>query len=175
MKSQWKLPEAEQLWKLLDKYKYVLLLVAAGLALLLWPVGEGEQSQESASGGGLEEFDLAALEEKLSQTLSQVEGAGKVTVTLTLKSGMEQVPVTDRATSSGERENRTEEKTVVVGTGSDQEAVVRLRRYPVFQGALVVCEGADQAQVRLTMTQAVSALTGLGTDRITICKGTGQN
>ena len=39
MKSQWKLPEAEQLWKLLDKYKYVLLLVAAGLALLLWPVG----------------------------------------------------------------------------------------------------------------------------------------
>ena len=96
-------------------------------------------------------------------------------MTLTLKSGMEQVPVTDRATSSGERENRTEEKTVVVGTGSDQEAVVRLRRYPVFQGALVVCEGADQAQVRLAMTQAVSALTGLGTDRITICKGTGQN
>ena len=52
---------------------------------------------------------------------------------------------------------------------------MRLRRYPVFQGALVVCEGADQAQVRLAMTQAVSALTGLGTDRITICKGTGQN
>ena len=172
MKVQWK---PEQLWKLLDKYKYVLLALAAGVVLLLWPAGEKEKPAPDVPQDAAEDFDLAALEEKLSRTLSQVEGAGRVAVTLTLKSGMEQVPVTDRATSSGERENRTEEKTVVVGTGSDQEAVVRLRRYPVFQGALVVCEGADQAQVRLAMTQAVSALTGLGTDRITICKGTGQN
>lgn len=170
MRVQWK---PEQLWKLLDKYKYVLLALAAGVALLLWPAGGEEKLAPSAPDAVSEEFDLAALEEKLSRTLSQVEGAGKVTVTLTLKSGMEQVPVTDRTTASGERENRTEEKTVVVGTGSDQEAVVRLRRYPVFQGALVVCEGADQAEVRLAMTQAVSALTGLGTDRVTICKGTG--
>ena len=170
MRVQWK---PEQLWKLLDKYKYVLLALAAGVALLLWPAGEREKPAPSAPDGAAEEFDLAALEEKLSQTLSRVEGAGKVTVALTLKSGMEQVPVTDRTTSAGERENRTEEKTVVVGSGSDQEAVVRLRRYPVFQGALVVCEGADQAEVRLAMTQAVSALTGLGTDRVTICKGTG--
>ena len=167
MKVQWK---PEQLWKLLDKYKYVLLALTAGVVLLLWPAGEKEKPAPDVPQDAAEDFDLAALEEKLSRTLSQVEGAGRVTVTLTLKSGMEQVPVTDRATSSGERENRTEEKTVVVGTGS-----VRLRRYPVFQGALVVCEGADQAQVRLAMTQAVSALTGLGTDRITICKGTGQN
>lgn len=170
MRVQWK---PEQLWKLLDKYKYVLLALAAGVALLLWPAGGEEKPAPSAPDAVSEEFDLAALEEKLSQTLSQVEGAGKVTVTLTLKSGMEQVPVTDRTTSAGERENRTEEKTVVVGSGSDQEAVVRLRRYPVFQGALVVCEGADQAEVRLAMTQAVSALTGLGTDRVTICKGAG--
>ena len=170
MRVQWK---PEQLWKLLDKYKYVLLALAAGAALLLWPAGGEEKPAPSAPDGAAEDFDLAALEEKLSRAVSQVEGAGKVTVTLTLKSGMEQVPVTDRTTASGERENRTEEKTVVVGTGSDQEAVVRLRRYPVFQGALVVCEGADQAEVRLAMTQAVSALTGLGTDRVTICKGTG--
>ena len=174
MKFQWKPPQAQQLWKLLDKYKYVLIVLAVGLALLLWPTGEREQPKESASAGGAEEFDLAALEEKLSRTLSQVEGAGKVTVTLTVKSGMEQVPVTDRSTSSGERENRVEEKTVVVNNGSGQEAVVRLRRYPAFQGALVVCEGADQAEVRLAMTQAVSALTGLGTDRITVCKGSAE-
>ncbi len=171
MKSQWKLPEAEQLWKLLDKYKYVLLLVAAGLALLLWPVGEGEQPQESASGGGLEEFDLSALEEKLSQTLSQVEGAGKVTVALTVKSGLEQVPLTDRSTSVSERGNSVEEKTVVISTGSGQETVVRMQRGPVFQGAVVVAQGADRAEVRLLLTQAVAALTGLGADRITVCKG----
>ena len=170
MRVQWK---PEQLWKLLDKYKYVLLVLAVGVLLLLWPTGKEEPAQSGASGQE-EQFDLAALEEKLSQTLSQVEGAGRVTVTLTVKSGMEQVPATDRSTSAGERENRVEEKTVVVSTGSGQEAVVRMQRYPVFQGALVVCEGADQAQVRLAMTQAVSALTGLGSDRITVCKGSAE-
>lgn len=171
MKLQWNRPEAEQLWKLLEKYKYVLVVLAVGLVLLLWPTGEREQPGETASSNGLEEFDLAALEEKLSQTLSQVEGAGKVTVALTVKSGMEQVPVTDRSTSVTERGNSLEEKTVVISTGSGQEAVVRVQRYPQFQGAVVVCQGGDQAEVRLLLTQAVSALTGLGADKIAVCKG----
>lgn len=173
MKFQWKPPQAEQLWKLLDKYKYVLLVIVAGVALLLWPAGGQERQPEDASGSALEDFDLAALEEKLSQTLSQVEGAGKVTVVLTVRSGMEQVPLTDRSTSVSERGNSVEEKTVVINTGSGQEAVVRMQRGPVFQGAVVVAQGADQAEVRLLLTQAVAALTGLGADRITVCKGTG--
>ena len=171
MKSQGKPIETEKLWKLLDKYKYVLLVILAGVVLLLWPTGEKETPQASAGNGTAEEFDLAALEEKLSQTLSQVEGAGKVTVTLTVKSGLEQVPLTDRSTSVSERGNSVEEKTVVINTGSGQEAVVRLQRGPVFQGAVVVCPGGDQAEVRLLLTQAVAALTGLGADRITVCKG----
>lgn len=172
MKFQWKPIEAEQLWKLLNKYKYVLLLLAVGLILLLWPAGEREAPQEGgSSGAAAEEFDLPALEEKLSQTLSQVEGAGKVTVALTVKSGMEQVPLTDRSTSVTERGNSVEEKTVVINTGSGQEAVVRVQRGPVFQGAVVVSEGGDQAAVKLLLTQAVAALTGLGADRITVCKG----
>ena len=171
MKFQWKKPEAEKVWKLLEKYKYVLIVLAAGLVLLLWPTGEGEKPAEDAAPGAQEEFDLATLEEKLSQTLSQVEGAGKVTVTLTVKNGTERVPLTERSTSTGERESRTEEKVVVISTGSGQEAVVRLERCPVFQGAVVVSQGGDQAQVRLLLSQAVSALTGLGTDKITVCKG----
>lgn len=168
MKVQWK---PEQLWKLLDKYKYVLLVLAAGLILLLWPSGEREKPALESAGGEAEEFDLAALEEKLSQVLSQVEGAGKVTVALTVRSGTERVPLTDRSTSSRERESQVEEKTVVVNAGSGQQAVVRLERAPVFQGAVVVCPGGDQAEVRLLLTQAVSSLTGLGADRITVCKG----
>ena len=171
MKFQWKPPEAEQLWKLLDKYKYVLLILAVGLLLLLWPMGEKGTAEENASTAASEDFDLAALEEKLSKTLSLVEGAGKVTVTLTVKSGMEQVPLTDRSTSVTDRGTSGEEKTVVINTGSGQEVMVRVQRSPVFQGAVVVSEGGDRAEVRLLLTQAVAALTGLGTDRITVCKG----
>ena len=170
MKAQWKLPEAEQVWKLLDKYKFVLLLLAAGLALLLWPAGEREETVPAGTGEGLGDFDLEALEEKLSQ----VEGAGQVTVVLTLRSGVEQVPLTDRSTSTGERGSSVEEKTVVINTGSGQQAAVRVERCPAFQGAVVVCPGGDRAEVRLLLTQAVSSLTGLGADKITVCKGSAE-
>ena len=171
MKFQWKLPQGA-VWKALDRYKYVLIVIIAGIVLLLWPTGEREQNTGTDSRSDVREtFDLDALEEKLSRTLSKVEGAGEVTVTLTVKSGMEQVLASDRATSVSERGNSVEEETVLVNTGAGQETVLLTQRYPTFQGALVVCEGGDNAEVRLLLTQAVSALTGLGADRITVCKG----
>ena len=167
MKFQWKPPEGA-VGKLLDQYKYVLIVVIAGIVLLLWPSGEKKQAQEADGAADLwENFDLNALEEKMSRTLSQVEGAGEVTVTLTVKNGMEQVLASNRSTSVSERGNSVEEETVLVNSGGNQEAVLITQRYPTFQGALVVCQGGDDAQVRLQLTQAVSALTGLGTDRIT--------
>ncbi len=173
MKLQWKPPDGAKLWKLLDQYKYVLIVIAAGVILLLWPSGAGEKNQKAEAGAqsSQEAFDLAALEEKLSQTLSKVEGAGRVSVTLTVKSGMEQVLASDRSTSVTERGSSVEEETVLVDSGSGQEAVLLMQRYPTFQGALVVCEGGDNAEIRLLMARAVSALTGIGTDRITVCKG----
>lgn len=174
MKLQWKPPEGA-VWKALEKYKYVLLVIIAGVLLLLWPTGDDRQEPEGAAQVETrEDFDLEALEEKLSQTLSQVEGAGQVTVTLTVKSGMEQVLASDRTTSVTDRGSSVEEETVLAGSGGSQEPVLLTRRYPTFQGALVVCQGGDDAELRLLLTQAVSALTGLGADRITVCKGSAE-
>ncbi len=52
------------------------------------------------------------------------------------------------------------------------EVVVTHSRYPRFVGALIVCEGGDRADVQLKVTQAVSALTGLSSERISVVKGT---
>ena len=41
-------------------------------------------------------------------------------------------------------------------------------------GALVVCDGADSASVRLAIIQAVSSLTGLGSNKIAVVKMKGQ-
>ena len=61
------------------------------------------------------------------------------------------------------------EQTVTLGRGSGtQDVVVTRERYPSYQGAVVVCEGAGDAAVRLALTEAVSALTGLSADRISI-------
>ena len=40
------------------------------------------------------------------------------------------------------------------------------------RGVLVVWRGGGEAVVLLRLSQAVAALTGLGSDRISICQGT---
>lgn len=166
MKEGW--PALVRRWKgALGKYGYVLLVIAVGAALLLWPSG-GEQetvlTQESET-----YFDLEEFETKLEQALSRIEGAGEVSVVLTLESDGRQVLAQDRDTDGAGGGTST---TVTVGRGSGTEEVVPLQTFtPDFRGALVICPGAGEAQVRLRLTEAVSAVTGLGSDRISICTG----
>lgn len=161
--------DVKKLLPLLKKYKLVLLVLAAGLLLLLWPEGGTEPAAVSTGTAG-ESFDVEALERRMEEVLSRIQGAGEVSVILTVESGMERVLAADveLREENGEREEAT--STVIVSTGSStEEVVVQSSLYPVFRGALVVCDGGDDPQVRLLITQAVAALTGLGTDKIAVC------
>ena len=48
--------------------------------------------------------------------------------------------------------------------------VVTKTKSAPYLGAVVVCDGADSAAVQLRVMQAVSALTGLGSDKISVIK-----
>ena len=70
-----------------------------------------------------------------------------------------------------QRMERTKSETVTINRGSgQQDVVITQQRYPVYQGAVVVCQGADRASVRLAVTEAVAALTGLSSDKISVVK-----
>ena len=61
--------------------------------------------------------------------------------------------------------------TVTVNRGSGyQEVVITRQVCPVYQGAVVVCQGAGNAAVRLAVVEAISALTGLSSDKISVVK-----
>ena len=68
-------------------------------------------------------------------------------------------------------ENNTRSDTVII-TDADRNEAGLIERIdpPIYRGAIVVCEGADSAQVRLSITQAVSKITGLSTDNICVLK-----
>lgn len=163
----------EKLTAFLKQYKFVLILIVAGIILLLLPSGDHSDRVEASDGlsGTEEDFSVEALEEKLSAILSKVEGAGQVSVMLTVRSGMERVLASDREYTKSEKEVSRQERTVIIDTDAGEEAVLLTQRYPTFQGALVVCPGGDDPQVQLLLTQALSALTGLSSGRITVCKG----
>lgn len=169
---KWSLSELLQKWKEpLEKYRTALLVLAVGVVLLLLPTGEAEPAQkEIAQETAVSEcFDLEAFEKRLARTLSQVEGAGETMVMLTLKNSTRQI-LAQNLERDGER---TVSTAVTVGrSGSDQEVVPLQIIAPQFQGALVVCPGGDDPKVRLQLVAAVTALTGLGSNHISICKCT---
>ena len=87
-----------ELWpkakEVLGKYQYVLLLLLVGALLLALPIG-GEKSDSTAAAKAPEGEDISLawtdLDQRLEDALSQIEGAGKVRVILTVKEGPRQV------------------------------------------------------------------------------------
>ena len=152
----------------MEKYRLVWLVILAGLILLMLPMGEEEEPvQETTT--ATTQFDLAALENRLEEALSKIDGAGEVTVVLTIQNGPRQVLAQDVDRRTGEGENT---ETVILSRGSSaQETVAVQELYPSYQGALLICEGGDDPDVRLKLTEATSALTGLGADKISISQG----
>lgn len=170
MKDKW--PELARRWRgALEKYRYVLLVIGAGVLLLLLPAGGGRDPSAGQPQETEEPFDLEGFEEKLAQVLSQVEGAGKARVVLTLDGGSRRVLARDQ---EQDRDGGSVSTVVTIGQGSGSQEVVPLQTVaPQFRGALVVCPGGGNPQVRLKLIEAVSALTGLGSDRISVCQGEG--
>ena len=96
-----------------------------------------------------------------------MEGVGRVELLLTTTGSDEVVYQTD-VRRSGETSEQT---TVFSANQSAQKTpVVTKTKKASYAGAVVVCDGADSAVVRLRIVQAVSALTGLGSDKISVIK-----
>lgn len=156
-----------ELWK---KYKFVLLVVLVGVILMLLPVSSRTKETAADDSQTLQEaFDLEAVEQRMEEVLGKIDGVGKLRLMLTLQSGTRLTLAEDTQRD----QERTQRETVTLNRGSgNQEIVVTNRYYPVYQGAVVVCQGADSSAVRLAVTETVQALTGLPSDRIMVAKWT---
>lgn len=137
------------------KNKYALIVLAAGLVLILWPSGSKTEDKEAAELTA-PAFSIAEEEERLASQLSKIKGAGRVSVLLSVE-------------GSASRElAKGEEGTLVVSENGKERVVELYYVNPVYMGAVIVCDGADSADIRLKITKAVSAYTGLGMDEITV-------
>lgn len=154
----------------IGKYKYALIVLLAGVLLMLLP-GRKERTTAAEPPAGGQTSELSDMQDALAKLLSKIDGAGRVEVLLSLEYGAESFYQSDEKTSaSGGTESR-EQTTVLYQPESAQRLpAVRKTRFPVYRGAVVVCEGAGSPSVELAIVQAVSRLTGLGSDKISVIK-----
>lgn len=119
----------------------VLLLALAGVLLLLF--GGGLLNLQSEQSDAREDPDAyrLSLERELSTLCAEVKGVGRVTVMITLAEG-------ERTAYSGSK--------------------VASVTPPAVLGAAIVCDGGGDAATRAELTRLVSALLGIGSNRVTV-------
>lgn len=159
--------------EVLGRYKYVLLVVLLGALLLLWPGGRGAADRTDSGSRQIPagSMPLGETERAMEVILEKISGVGRVDVMLTLQSGSELVLAQDsslRYSGSVQSPDSYERSTQPVTDGGG--VVVTKETCPQYRGALVVCEGGGDDGVRLQVAKAVSALTGLGSDRIAVVR-----
>ena len=152
---------------LLERFRLPLLILALGAILLLLPSGRTEKAAQDVQMPAQQTQPLEDMQQALTGLLSSMEGVGRVELLLTV-SGSDEVFYQTDVRRSGET---SEETTVFSANQSAQKTpVVTKTKKASYTGAVVVCDGADSAAVRLRIVQAVSALTGLGSDKISVIK-----
>lgn len=159
------------LWKQIKRFKYTAVFFLIGVVLLLVLKKEAPAVKEND-----EDWMMyyEELEDQLEMVLSQVEGAGKVEVLLAYEDGEVHSYQEDRIERIDESGREIHTETVFHDTDSGDSPVCVKVSYPTYRGAVVVCQGADKASVRLNLLKAVSSLTGLSSDHITVIKMKGK-
>ncbi len=151
-------------------YKYAIIVLVIGLALMLIPSGKKSASDITETTQSVSHTS-DNIEEQLVSILKQIKGVGDVQVLLTLENSGETVFQTDDESSQHENNNDNKTQTVII-TDADrnQSGLVKTCHTPKYRGAVVVCDGGDDPWVQFAITQAVMRSTSLKADQICVLK-----
>ncbi|GHU50357.1 hypothetical protein AGMMS49975_01220 [Clostridia bacterium] len=125
-----------------------------------------ETRNEAETEGGYEKD----LERRLSEILSQTEGAGKVMVMLKVKQGREIVVGEDTKrdtsrTASDYTESYTSNKIIV-----NDNPLVLTERAPRVEGIIIIAQGGGDAYVKESLIRAAGAVLDLPPHKIQVLK-----
>ncbi|MDR1464774.1 MAG: hypothetical protein LBJ11_05680 [Oscillospiraceae bacterium] len=170
-----------QKWKLSRWQALVLAAGLVGLVLLCvtsLPGGKtGTKKNASGSAGESIQLDLsdyeAGIEQRLTELIGAIAGAGRTKVMLTMDCGNEPIYATQGKTdqssgADGSQRLTAEQQYVIVGSGSSAQGLVLKMLEPKVRGVAILCEGANDLTVRQNITDAVTSVLGVGSNKVSV-------
>lgn len=151
-----------------DRTGKVLLWVGIlGLVLIgLTEILPGRDTDSAVAAEVTESQVEQALEQRITELLSAVEGVGRCRVMVTLESGARSVYAADSAvTASG-----TSEQVLTVDTDTGPVGLLLTRIQPTVKGVAVVCDGAGDPAVCQRVAVLVSTAFHISQRRVCVVK-----
>ena len=156
-------------WDGLRKHKYALLVALAGVLLVCIPFDSDDEAVNQ-SPTQVQSSQVADIEQKLAEILSQLEGAGKVQVMLTTSASELTLYQEDGDLTGGGEDSSRYDTVIIKDAQGNEMGLIRQVIGAKYQGAIILCQGAGKASVKLAIVEAVSRATGLGADQISVLK-----
>jgi len=153
--------------------KVLAVIFIVGIGLILFPSG-GKREEKVSSEKTLTGAEYKAeLESELKSILSQIKGAGKVSVMITLSDEGNTYFAVDESVNytddEGKKNQSTETGHVLRSEDSNtEEPLITRRTYPEISGVLVCADGAFDPQVKNNIIKAVEALLGVRSHRVEV-------
>lgn len=143
-------------------------------------VSSSSVSQQSSNSEDSEDYETE-VQDKLKQTLEEIDGVGRVEVMVTFESGQEQVPAVnindststtvEKDTQGGTRDTtqKNNDSTVVITNDGTKSQPLIVKTYkPKVSGVIVVAEGAENKLTELRISKAVVDLFGIPDDKVNV-------
>lgn len=155
-----------------SRRRMFLCLILVGIIILIasstiFPSGEKKQKETNQT-----DYDLyiTELENKLESTIASIDGVGTCKVMITLQKTGENVYATD-SEKKEDKESKSESDEYVIYDSDNGESPILIQAYfPNIQGVAVVCSGGDNTFVREKVTEMVSSLFNISSNRISVSK-----
>lgn len=133
------------------------------------------------SGSGIEGSNSNDMSKELEDILSNIKGVGKVKVLISYSESSEIVAMYNenkKETSTEEKddsggvrvitESDTQKDVIYKESNGEKEPITQKTINPKIEGAIITAEGADSADTKSNIIQAVEAVTGLATHKIQV-------
>lgn len=130
--------------------RIMLIILIIGIAFIV--ISGGHRIEPNVKSDAA--TDYHGEEERLSEILSQIDGAGRVSVMISYVSTIEKDIAYD-----GDNNH-------AVTSGGD--VMVKREVFPKVKGVIVIADGGERKEVRQAITEAVTAVTGAGANRICV-------
>ena len=145
--------------------RLICLILIIGVVLMV-AAGGHDRKKEAVSTAN--EIAVEDEEKRLADILSQIDGAGEVSVMITYYSSTEKdIAYETKTASRGDKSETSEDKKAV---RTDGEPMVVKEVYPQVKGVIVTAQGAGNTAVKAAISEAVSASLDVPVHRICIFK-----
>ena len=142
------------------KHKEIIIaVVAVVVMLIIYFSSFGGTSEKVVEAEDNQDY-CSRIRQQIESAISRMDGAGKAEVVINWSSGVEIVTAQNTTTNGNSTSSQ-----IVQSSGGP---VVIKEIYPRAIGVLIVCEGGNNAKIKIDIIMAISTLMDISTDKVLV-------